>query len=95
MILDFEFAPAPLPRTKGAKIELNAKTPVLKTSSVVPAPADPDSAAHKMAWRMPPLSDLPAPVISGARKWGLLALQAYLALAMVGVIVKIVFLAVG
>ena len=62
--------------------------------SGVPALADPDSAAYKMAWRMPPLSDLPTPVVSGARKWGLLALQAYLALAMVGVIVKIIFLAI-
>jgi Natural resistance-associated macrophage protein len=63
-------------------------------AAVVPAPADPDAAATKMAWRMPPLSDLPAPVISGARKWGLLALQTYLALAMAGVIIKIVFLAI-
>jgi Mn2+/Fe2+ NRAMP family transporter len=63
-------------------------------ASVVPAAIGPSSAAEKLAWRMPPLSDLPAPVISGGRKWGLMALQAYLALAMAGVIVKIVFLAI-
>jgi Mn2+/Fe2+ NRAMP family transporter len=65
-----------------------------RNASVVPAPVIPGSAAEKLAWRMPPLADLPAPVISGGRKWGLMALQAYLALAMVGVIVKIVFLAI-
>jgi hypothetical protein len=64
-------------------------------ASVVPAPFNPDSAAEKLAWRMPPLSDLSVPVISGGRKWGLMALQAYLALAMAGVIVKIVFLAIN
>jgi natural resistance-associated macrophage protein len=65
-----------------------------RNAPVVPAPVIPHSAAEKLAWRMPPVADLPAPVISGGRKWGLMALQAYLALAMVGVIVKIVFLAI-
>jgi hypothetical protein len=36
---------------------------------------------------------LPAPVVSGARKLGLMGLRGYLAVAMVGVIVKIVMLA--
>jgi hypothetical protein len=63
-------------------------------ASEVPAHVATLSAADKLAWRMPPLADLPAPVISGGRKWGLMALQAYLALAMAGVIVKIVFLAI-
>jgi hypothetical protein len=44
---------------------------------------------------MPPLSELPTPVIRGARRLGLLGLRAYLAVAMVMVIVKIVLLAVG
>jgi Mn2+/Fe2+ NRAMP family transporter len=65
-----------------------------RNAPVVPVPVSPLSEAEKMAWRMPPLADLPAPVISGSRKWGLIALQAYLALAMAGVIVKIVFLAI-
>jgi NRAMP (natural resistance-associated macrophage protein)-like metal ion transporter len=67
---------------------------LLPNAPVVPVPVNPDIVAVKLAWRMPPLSDLPVPVISGGRKWGLLALQAYLALAMAGVIVKIVFLAI-
>ncbi|HEX4831327.1 MAG TPA: NRAMP family divalent metal transporter [Trebonia sp.] len=50
--------------------------------------------ADKMTWRMPPLAELPAPVITGARKWGLAGLRAYLAVAMIGVIVKTVLLAV-
>jgi hypothetical protein len=48
----------------------------------------------KMSWRMPPLAELPAPVITGARKWGLMGLRGYLAVAMIGVVVKIVLLAV-
>jgi Mn2+/Fe2+ NRAMP family transporter len=58
------------------------------------APASPAAPVGKMTWRMPPLADLPAPAITGARKWGLLGLRGYLAIAMVGVIVKIVLLAV-
>ncbi len=54
----------------------------------------PSSEAGKLAWRMPPLADLPAPVIAGGRKWGLMALQAYVALAMAGVIVKVILLAI-
>jgi Mn2+/Fe2+ NRAMP family transporter len=45
-------------------------------------------------WRMPPLSELGAPVVSRGRKIGLTALRGYLFLAMVLVIVKIVLLAV-
>ncbi len=47
-----------------------------------------------MSWRMPPLSDLPVPAITGARKWGLAGLRCYLAIAMAGVIIKIVLLAI-
>ena len=49
----------------------------------------------KLSWRMPPLSELPTPVIRGARRIGLLGLRGYLALAMVMVIVKIVETALG
>jgi Mn2+/Fe2+ NRAMP family transporter len=49
----------------------------------------------KLSWRMPPLSELPAPVIAGARKLGLLGLRGYLAIAMIMVIVKIVETALG
>jgi hypothetical protein len=49
----------------------------------------------KLSWRMPPLSELPTPVIRGARRIGLLGLRGYLALAMIMVIVKIVETALG
>jgi hypothetical protein len=49
----------------------------------------------KLSWRMPPLSELPRPVITGARRIGLLGLRGYLAIAMVMVIVKIVETALG
>jgi Mn2+/Fe2+ NRAMP family transporter len=63
------------------------------SAATVPAALTPPSEEEKLAWRMPPLADLPVPVIAGARKWGLMAMQAYLAVAMGGVIVKIVLLA--
>jgi hypothetical protein len=53
------------------------------------------AAVDKLSWRMPPLSELPRPVIKGARRIGLLGLRAYLAIAMVMVIVKIVETALG
>jgi Mn2+/Fe2+ NRAMP family transporter len=49
----------------------------------------------KLSWRMPPLSELPTPVIRGARRLGLLGLRGYLALAMIMVVVKIVETALG
>ncbi len=52
-------------------------------------------AVDKLSWRMPPLSELPTPVIRGAKRLGLLGLRGYLALAMVMVIVKIVETALG
>jgi Mn2+/Fe2+ NRAMP family transporter len=55
------------------------------------AAAGPD----KLSWRMPPLSELPTPVINGARRLGLLGLRGYLAIAMIMVIVKIVETALG
>jgi Mn2+/Fe2+ NRAMP family transporter len=58
------------------------------------ARATPAARVDKMTWRMPPLADLPAPAITGARKWGLMGLRGYLAIAMVGVIVKIILLAI-
>jgi Mn2+/Fe2+ NRAMP family transporter len=46
-------------------------------------------------WRMPPLATLSKPVLSTGRKIGLSALRAYLAIAMILVIVKIVQVALG
>ena len=46
-------------------------------------------------WRMPPLNVLSKPIMSAGRKAGLAALRAYLALAMIMVIVKIITMAVG
>jgi len=53
------------------------------------------SYGDRMMWRMPPLSELPAPVITGARKVGLIALRGYLAMAMILVVVKVVLMAIG
>ena len=50
--------------------------------------------ADRTIWRMPPLGELPAPVIAGARRAGLIALSSYLAVAMILVIVKVVLMAV-
>ena len=58
-------------------------------AAVVEPPVD------KLSWRMPPLSELPTPVIRGARRIGLLGLRGYLALAMIMVIVKIIETALG
>lgn len=46
-------------------------------------------------WRMPALADLPAPRVSTGRKVGLAALRAYLVLASLLVVVRIVQLALG
>jgi Mn2+/Fe2+ NRAMP family transporter len=51
--------------------------------------------ADRDMWRMPPLAELGAPVISRARKLGLTALRGYLAIAMVLVIVKVILMAIG
>jgi Mn2+/Fe2+ NRAMP family transporter len=48
------------------------------------------AAADRMMWRMPPLSELPTPVIDGARRAGLIALRGYLGMAMILVIVKVI-----
>ena len=49
----------------------------------------------RATWRMPPLAMLPAPVMSADRKMGLTALRAYLAVAMILVIIKIAQIALG
>jgi hypothetical protein len=54
-----------------------------------------EPSVDKLSWRMPPLSELPTPVIRGARRIGLLGLRGYLAIAMIMVIVKIVETALG
>ena len=55
--------------------------------------ADAISVADRNNWRMPPLSELTAPVISRGRKLGLTALWAYLLIALAMVIVKVVLIA--
>ena len=51
--------------------------------------------ADRMMWRMPPLGELPTPVIAGARRAGLIALSCYLAIAMILVVAKVVLMAIG
>jgi hypothetical protein len=51
------------------------------------------SVADRNSWRMPPLSELGAPMVSRSRKLGLTALRGYLAIAMIMVIVKVVMIA--
>jgi Mn2+/Fe2+ NRAMP family transporter len=60
-------------------------------SAAVPA----ETTVDKLDWRMPPLGELPAPVIRGARRLGLLGLRGYLAIAMIMVVVKIAQTALG
>jgi Mn2+/Fe2+ NRAMP family transporter len=76
--------PAEAPRAE-AGVEAEAEAP----TDAALGPAD------KLSWRMPPLSELPTPVIRGARRIGLLGLRGYLAIAMIMVIVKIVQTALG
>jgi hypothetical protein len=57
--------------------------------AVAGAPVD------RMAWRMPPLAELPTPKITGARRAGLIGLRAYLAIALVMVVVKVIMLAIA
>ncbi|MBV9381779.1 MAG: divalent metal cation transporter [Streptosporangiaceae bacterium] len=51
--------------------------------------------SERDTWRMPPLNLLTAPLLSSGRKIGLAALRAYLAIAMILVILKIVEVALG
>ncbi|MEV8323510.1 manganese transporter, partial [Kitasatospora sp. NPDC056731] len=51
---------------------------------------DPVDRTGREEWRMPPLETLGKPVMSTARKLGMGALRAYLLVAMVMVIIKIV-----
>jgi len=57
--------------------------------------AEPAGRTGRDTWRMPPLDTLPAPVMSAGRKMGLTALRAYLAVAMILVIIKIAQVALG
>ncbi|MFF4410750.1 NRAMP family divalent metal transporter [Streptomyces sp. NPDC001262] len=59
------------------------------------AMAAPVDRTGKENWRMPPLEELPKPIISTGRKIGLTALRTYLLAAMILVIVRIVQLALG
>jgi hypothetical protein len=69
--------------------ESDIKTVAGPAADAALAPVD------KLSWRMPPLSELPTPAIRGVRRIGLLGLRAYLALAMIMVIVKIIETALG
>jgi Natural resistance-associated macrophage protein len=73
-----------------------AHTPVLDPAAVSEAEilGQAGQPVDKMSWRMPPLAELSTPVIVGVRKWGLVSMRGYLAVAMILVIVKIVMLAV-
>jgi Mn2+/Fe2+ NRAMP family transporter len=51
--------------------------------------------ADRASWRMPPLSELSAPVVSGTRKLGLTVLRAYLFASMILVVIKVVETALG
>jgi hypothetical protein len=59
------------------------------------SPAAPVDRSGREAGRMPPLNTLSAPLLSGGRKMGLAALRAYLAIAMILVIIKVVTAALG
>jgi len=66
-----------------------------RRAAAAAAPGGALTEADRSMWRMPPLAELSAPVVSAARKAGLTALRGYLAIAMILVIVKIVLMAVG
>ncbi|MFC1402021.1 MULTISPECIES: NRAMP family divalent metal transporter [Streptacidiphilus] len=59
------------------------------------ATADPVDRTGRDSWRMPPRETLTRPVMATGRKIGMGALRAYLAVAMVLVIIKIVEVALG
>jgi NRAMP (natural resistance-associated macrophage protein)-like metal ion transporter len=56
---------------------------------------EPIDRAGKDDWRMPPLSELPKPVMSTGRKLGMGALRLYLFVAMILVIIKLVDVAIN
>ncbi|MHA7960349.1 NRAMP family divalent metal transporter [Streptomyces sp. L500] len=57
--------------------------------------AGPVDRAGKENWRMPPLGELPEPIVSTGRKIGLTALRVYLLAATILVVVRIAQLALG
>jgi hypothetical protein len=85
---------AVIPETIGAAV-LTEVPPAGTEVEAAPDAALAPALADKLSWRMPPLSELPTPVIKGARRIGLLGLRGYLAIAMIMVIVKIVETALG
>ncbi len=72
----------------------HSPAPALSAASGTEIPSGHGDAVDKMSWRMPPLAELSAPAIAGVRRWGLVSMRSYLAVAMILVIVKIVMLAV-
>ncbi len=57
--------------------------------------AVPTSSTDRMAWRMPPLEELPRPVWSATRTVGMITLRGYLVVAALLMVVKVVQLAVN
>jgi Mn2+/Fe2+ NRAMP family transporter len=66
-----------------------------RRDGTAPAVATGGDRADRVMWRMPPIGELPAPVITGARRAGLIALSGYFAIAMILVVVKVVLMAIG
>ncbi|GAB3806679.1 divalent metal cation transporter [Humibacter antri] len=62
-----------------------------------PASVDPTEVprSQRASWRMPPLALLGAPKLSAGRRFGLSVLRAYLLIAMILVIIRVVQLALG
>jgi hypothetical protein len=63
----------------------NGRTDVQTTSPTI----------DRSIWRMPPLSQLPKPVWSKTRKFGMILLRGYLLIAVILMIVKAVQIALG
>ncbi len=84
--------------TEVAGLETAGRETAGRETASLETAAEPATAlapVDKLSWRMPPLSELPAPVIKGARRIGLLGLRGYLAIAMIMVVVKVVETALG
>jgi Mn2+/Fe2+ NRAMP family transporter len=73
----------------------HAEIATLLDSDARAVPAAKLSTADRATWRTPPLSTLQQPVMSIQRKAGLVTLRAYLILAVVLVVVKLITVAIG
>jgi NRAMP (natural resistance-associated macrophage protein)-like metal ion transporter len=72
-----------------------AEIATLLGSDALAVPAAKVSVTARATWRTPPLSTLQQPVMSIQRKAGLVTLRAYLILAVVLVVVKLITVAIG